>query len=181
MPYQPTWNSQFGQAQTYGQGQQLGQAQQMGQSQQFGQSQQYGQQQYGQSQLFSPMQQYQQFNGIVPVNGPDSAMQFALPPNSISYPLIDRSFDGKNGVMYIVSTDGTGTKSVESFSISKIDEADEVGDGERGVSRDEFDSLKKRVDQMEAMRNGSDGTAKPAARTSSKPASKPAARTSKQS
>lgn len=62
------------------------------------------------------LQPYQQpVNSIVKVNGPQSAMQIQLPPNSTSQPLIDAGFDGKNGMMYVVSTDGTGTKSLEWF------------------------------------------------------------------
>lgn len=50
----------------------------------------------------------QPVNGIIKVNGPQSAMQVQLPPNSTSQPMFDANFDGKNGTFYVVSTDGTG-------------------------------------------------------------------------
>lgn len=105
-----------------------------------------------------PLPQLQQpFNGIVKVNGPQSAMQIQLPPNSISQPMIDANFDGKNGIMYIVSTDGTGTKSLETFSFSLYVQGQPV-DGTQFVSRQEFDKL---VAKVNAMNGANDGTRGP--------------------
>lgn len=60
---------------------------------------------YGASPVMPTVQPYQQpVNGIIKVNGRDSAAQYQLPPNSMSPALFDR--DGKT--FYIVSTDGTG-------------------------------------------------------------------------
>lgn len=68
---------------------------------------------YPQSQVTPLMQPYQQpVNGVVKVNGRDSAMQYQLPPNSMSPAL----FDNNGKVFYIVSTDGTGMKTVECAS-----------------------------------------------------------------
>ena len=94
MPYQPTWNNPY-LPNPY--------------LPQFNQGQ--------------PVQLYQQpINGITKVNGRDSAMQYQLPPNSMSPALFD-----KNGqVFYIVSTDGTGTKTVETFDFSPHVEAEAV-------------------------------------------------------
>ena len=56
-------------------------------------------------QQYQPQVAYQQpTNGIIKVNGRDSAMQYQLPPNSTSPAL----FDNGGRTFYIVSTDGTG-------------------------------------------------------------------------
>lgn len=78
--------------------------------------------------------QYQQpVNGIVKVNGRDSALQYQLPPNSTSPAL----FDNTGTCFYIVSTDGTGMKTVECFDFqphveqtAKPTSADYVGRAE---------------------------------------------------
>lgn len=147
MPYQPTWNT------TYGQSQQT-------------------------LPLTSPYQQ--PINGIVSVNGRDSALQYPLPPNSTSMPLIDSCFDGTRGLAYVVSTDGTGTKTVEVFDLVRhVDEPQGAAESDNWVSREEFERLEKRLNEkIEAMRNGTDGAAKARA---AKPASKPAARTAAKS
>jgi hypothetical protein len=91
-------------------------------------------------------------NGIVKVNGPQSAMQIQLPPNSTSQPLIDANFDGKNGMMYVVSTDGTGTKSLEwyDFTVHAKEQPAQV-DGTQFVSRAEYDRLVEKVNALEAL------------------------------
>lgn len=71
---------------------------------------------YNQGQPMMPqaMQYQQPVDGIVKVNGRESAMQYQLPPNSTSPALFDQS----GTCFYVVSTDGTGTKSIECFDFS---------------------------------------------------------------
>lgn len=101
---------------------------------------------YPQSQVTPLVQPYQQpVNGIVKVNGPESARQYALPPNSMSPALFDN--DGKR--FYVVSTDGTGMKTVETFDFSPHKEEEPiVVDGARFVSRDEFDQFAAKVNAV---------------------------------
>ena len=139
MPYQPTWTNPYLTQNPY---QQMMQSQGV-QGQQMAQYQQpYGQQPY---------------NGITKVNGPQSAMQINLPPNSISNPLIDSCFDGKKGVFYIVSTDGTGSKSIEAFDFSPHIEQQVQVDNSQYVSRQEFNELAARVGIILGALNGIHG------------------------
>lgn len=89
------------------------------------------------------VQPYQQpVNGVVKVNGRDSALQYNLPPNSMSPAL----FDSNGKVFYIVSTDGAGAKSVECFDFSPHVEQQPVQiDGAQFVSRAEFDEFAAKV------------------------------------
>lgn len=138
MPYQPTWNNPYLTHNPY---------QSMMQNQTVPQYQQQYQQSY-----------QQPVNGITQVNGPQSALQISLPPNSISNPLIDSSFDGKKGVFYIVSTDGTGSKSLEAFDFSPHVEQQPQVDNSQFVSRSEFDELSMRVNViLGALNNGIHG------------------------
>ena len=104
-------------------------------------------------------QQYQQpVNGIVKVNGRDSALQVQLPPNSTSVPLIDSSFDGKRGTFYVVSTDGTGTKSVEAYDfVPHVDQQPVQIDGANFVSRQEYDQFVAKVSAALGALNGTYG------------------------
>lgn len=143
MPYTPTWNNPYLQQGPY-------------------QSQAYQQlvqaQAFPSQQISQIAQQYQQsYNGITKVNGPQSAMQINLPPNSISNPLIDSSFDGKKGVFYIVSTDGTGSKSIEAFDFSPHIEQQVQVDNSQYVSRQEFNELAARVGIILGALNGIHG------------------------
>lgn len=98
------------------------------------------------------VQPYQQpVNGVVKVNGRDSAMQYQLPPNSMSPALFD-----KNGkVFYIVSTDGTGMKTVEAFDFTPhVDEHPVQIDGAQFVSRQEFESFTAKVNAALGALNG---------------------------
>lgn len=105
-----------------------------------------------------PMQ-YQPVNGIVKVNGRDSALQYQLPPNSMSPALFDQN--GK--VFYVVSTDGTGTKNVEVFDFSPhVDEPVKV-DGAKFVSRREFDEFTAKVQAAIGALNGTNGPVQDAA------------------
>lgn len=117
---------------------------------------------------YMPVQPYQQpVNGIVKVNGRDSAMQYQLPPNSMSPALFDK--DGK--VFYIVSTDGTGAKTVETFDFTPHVEEQPVRiDGAQFVSRREFDEFAAKVNAGLGASNGIHGaistTATPSTSTS---------------
>lgn len=132
MPYQSTWVNPYLQG-PQSIGQQMAPVQQPQQAVGWGQPNAWQQQQ-------------QPVNGIVKVNGRDSALQVQLPPNSTSVPLIDSSFDGKKGTFYVVSTDGTGTKSVEAFDFSPhVDQQPVQIDGANFVSRQEYDQFVAKV------------------------------------
>ena len=106
-------------------------------------------------------QPYQQpVNGVVKVNGRDSALQYNLPPNSMSPAL----FDSNGKVFYIVSTDGAGTKSVECFDFSPHVEQQPVQiDGAQFVSRAEFDEFAAKVKAVIGADDGVYGPVQPAA------------------
>jgi hypothetical protein len=95
---------------------------------------------------------YQQpVNGIVKVNGRDSALQYQLPPNSMSPAL----FDNNGSMFYIVSTDGTGMKTVEAFDFSPHKEQSPVQiDGAQFVSRQEYDEFVAKVSAALEVLNG---------------------------
>ena len=120
-----------------------------------------------QGQPVSPMvQPYQQpVNGVIKVNGRDSAMQYNLPPNSTSPAL----FDNTGSCFYIVTTDGTGMKTVECFDFEPHVEQQPVQiDGAQFVSKQEYDQFVAKVSAaLEAINNGvhaavPSATAKPA-------------------
>ena len=111
------------------------------------------------------MQSYQQpVNGIVKVNGRESALQYQLPPNSTSPALFDQS----GTCFYIVSTDGTGMKTVECFDFKEHVEQQPVKiDGAEFVSRTEYDKFVAKVSAALEAINGvhaavPSATAKPA-------------------
>jgi len=109
--------------------------------------------QYNQGQPVTPMvQPYQQpVNGITKVNGRDSAMQYQLPPNSMSPAL----FDNNGQTFYIVSTDGTGMKTVEAFDFTPHKDEQPVQiDGAQFVSRQEFESFTAKVNAALGALNG---------------------------
>ena len=97
-------------------------------------------------------QPYQQpVNGVIKVNGRDSAMQYQLPPNSMSPAL----FDNNGKVFYIVSTDGTGMKTVEAFDFQPHQEEQPVNiDGAQFVSRTEFEQFTAKVNAALGALNG---------------------------
>lgn len=107
-----------------------------------------------QGQPVSPMvQPYQQpVNGVIKVNGRDSAMQYNLPPNSTSPAL----FDNMGSCFYIVTTDGTGMKTVECFDFKPHVEQQPVQiDGAQFVSKQEYDQFVAKVSAaLEAIDNG---------------------------
>lgn len=93
----------------------------------------------------------QPINGVIKVNGRDSAMQYQLPPNSTSPALFDK--DGK--VFYIVSTDGTGMKTVEAFDFLPHQEEKPLQiDGAQFVSRQEFEQFTAKVNAALGALNG---------------------------
>ena len=95
---------------------------------------------------------YQQpVNGVIKVNGRDSAMQYQLPPNSTSPALFDQS----GTCFYIVTTDGTGMKTVECFDFSPHVEQQPVQiDGAQFVSRQEFEDFTAKVNAALGALNG---------------------------
>lgn len=110
---------------------------------------------YNQGQPVIPtIQPYQQpVNGIVKVNGRESAMQYQLPPNSTSPALFDQS----GTCFYVVSTDGTGTKSIEVFDFQPhVEEKPVQIDGAQFVSRKEYDEFVAKVSAALGAINGSD-------------------------
>lgn len=128
LPYQPTWNNPYLPQGTNPFGQAIGQT--------------------------YPMQYQQPTNGITKVNGRDSAMQYQLPPNSTSPAL----FDNNGKTFYIVSTDGTGMKTVEAFDFSPHKEEQPVNiDGAQFVSRQEYDSFVAKVSAALEAINGVHG------------------------
>lgn len=90
-------------------------------------------------------------NGVVKVNGRDSALQYQLPPNSMSPAL----FDNNGKTFYIVSTDGTGMKTVEAFDYMPHVEEDkntlESGDF---VARKEYEEFVRHVNEALGALNG---------------------------
>lgn len=112
----------------------------------------YGQSQY-QPTVQYPMSQQQPVNGVIKVNGRDSAMQYQLPPNSQSPALFDN--DGTH--FYIVSTDGTGMKTVETFDFVPHVERPVSIDGAEFVSKQEYDQFVARVSAALEALNGVHG------------------------
>lgn len=84
-------------------------------------------------------QQYQ--TGIKKVNGPQSALQFPVAPNTQS----DALFDMAGGVFYIVTADAAGSKTLESFDYSPHVEKPITVDGAEFVSRTEYDKFVAKV------------------------------------
>ena len=108
-----------------------------------------------------PMMQQQQPEGIVRVNGRDSALQYQLPPNSMSPAL----FDNNGKMFYIVSTDGTGAKTVETFDFAPhVEQQTDLLSEADFVSRSEFQGLVSKVNQLIGDINGIHGSV-PAAAT----------------
>lgn len=100
----------------------------------------------------------QPVNGIVKVNGRDSALQYNLPPNSMSPAL----FDNNGKVFYVVSTDGTGAKTVETFDFAPhVDEEPVSIDGAEFVSRSEYDQFVAKVSAALEAINGANAAVQP--------------------
>lgn len=115
----------------------------------------------GQGWQVNQLPNVQPVNGIVKVNGRESASQYQLPPNSMSPALFDR--DGKT--FYIVSTDGTGAKTVEAFDyVPHVEENPISVNGAEFVSRGEFDAFVTKVGAALEALNGVHGSVQAAAR-----------------
>ena len=111
--------------------------------------------QYNQGQPVQQMMQpYQQpVNGTTQVSGPESAMQYGrrMPPNSTSPAL----FNTNGKVFYIVSTDGAGMPTLETFDFSPhVDEQPVQIDGAQFVSRQEFEDFTAKVNAALGALNG---------------------------
>lgn len=147
MPYQPTWNNSY--LPVNGPSSAIGQsvipAQQM--------------------QLATGWQQ--PVNGIVKVNGRDSALQVQLPPNSTSQPM----FDNNGKVFYVVSTDGTGGKTIEEFDFSPHPSAPVSVNGAEFVSREEFEAFVGKVSAALEVINEPDGPVRAGRHSDGSPAS----------
>ena len=126
MPYTPTWNNPYVTAPQAMQVQPTYQPQQIG----------------------YPIQQ-----GPKKVNGPQSALQFPLAPNTQSDPLFD--MNGK--VFYIVTADSAGYKTLETFDFSPHVDESVASPTQSQVTREEFDALARKVNDMEAI-NGVHGS-----------------------
>lgn len=122
---------------------------------------------YNQGQQVQPQMYGQPVNGIIKVNGPQSAMQYQLPPNSTSPAL----FDASGKCFYVVSTDGTGTKSLEWFDFSPHEEA-EPEPAKRYVTREEFDEAIAKISESLEAAHGTDGPTEPRPRVSARAAAK---------
>lgn len=128
-PYQPTWNNPYLTQQTAPQGYSVA-APLPG---------------------MQPVVPQQPVNGVIKVNGRESAMQYQLPPNSMSPAL----FDQNGETFYIVSTDGAGAKTVEAFDfLPHVDEPPLQIDGAQFVSRKEFDDFAAKVYAVMGAGNG---------------------------
>lgn len=109
----------------------------------------------------------QPVNGIIKVNGAQSAMQYQLPPNSTSPAL----FDSSGTCFYVVSTDGTGTKTLECFDFAPHAEKEPEPHAQY-VTKQEFEeAMAAMAEKLEAA-NGINGPAEPRARVSTRAAAK---------
>ena len=104
----------------------------------------------------TPVQQTQSYphatSGPTKVNGPQSAIQigYQMGPNRMSEAIFDMS--GK--VFYIVSTDGAGVPSVETFDFSPHVQPEPAVGGQY-VQRSEFDEV---IGQLKEAINGIHGS-----------------------
>lgn len=105
------------------------------------------------------------FNGITKVKDKNSAMQRVLPPNSTSEAMFD--YDGKT--FYVVSTDGTGAKTIETFDYSPHIEKPVTIDGAQFVSREEFDNYVAKTNAALGALNDIRTTVSNTSSTTSKP------------
>lgn len=117
----------------------------------------YGQQSYPQaSWYYQPTQtqvqpQQQPFDLIIAVSGRNGAEAFQMPPNSRAV-----LFDDRQDVMYRVSTDGAGYKTVTEFDFSPREGAETAPDAQYATKAD-LDALMAKIDAL--------GAQKPATRT----------------
>lgn len=101
-----------------------------------------------------PQQVQQQQGNIVKVNGRDSALQYPTAPNTQSPPLFD--MNGK--VFYVVTADGAGSKTVETFDYSPHQEPEQQQPANLYVTRSEYSDLLAEVQRLrEEVGNGLHG------------------------
>ena len=72
------------------------------------------------------------------VNGMDSAIHYRMNPNSRSV-----LFDANEDIFYIVTSDASGTNSVEAFSFAPFKTADK--NESKYVTKEEFENFKQEV------------------------------------
>lgn len=105
----------------------------------------WGQQAYQQAYQQSPQASYQQpFDLIIAVSGRNGAEAFQMPPNSRAV-----LFDDSQDVMYRVSTDGAGYKTVTEFDFAPRQTAQAEVDPANYVPRADFDALAAKVKALE--------------------------------
>lgn len=110
----------------------------------------YGQQSFPMPQYQQPMPQVQQqpqpFDLIIAVSGRNGAEAFQMPPNSRAV-----LFDDKVDVMYRVSTDGAGYKTVKEFDFSPREGAEKPSEAQYATKAD-LDALMEKIDALTAQR-----------------------------
>lgn len=103
--------------------------------------QQYSGYQTGYQPTYQPALQ-QPTNGLVKVNGYESALQYPLPPNSTSPVLLHASED----TFYIKRTDASGVGTVEQYDFTPHVQV--APQPVSAVSREEFDQLSTKVEKL---------------------------------
>lgn len=91
---------------------------------------------------YQPTTYQQPTNGLVKVNGYESALQYPLPPNSTSPVLLHASED----TFFIKRTDASGVGTVEQYDF--VPHVQTSAQPVAAVSREEFDQLSTRVDKL---------------------------------
>lgn len=108
------------------------------------QAQQWQWQQFAQ-QMQQPFGQVpQQLDNRIFVNGPTSALNFGLAPNSISAPLLDAN----EKRFYIVASDGSGMKSVQTFDYKPHEDKPEPT--VEYATKADLEALAERIDALAA-------------------------------
>lgn len=89
--------------------------------------------------------QLPQTNGLLFVNGRESAMQYQLPPNSKQI-LMDRN----SPRFYLVETDASGQKQVQAYDFAKADElaTEYATKADLMELNSNYESLAKRIEQL---------------------------------
>lgn len=103
--------------------------------------------------LYSPYgQQYplihsnnQPTNGLIRVESVEGARMYAMPPNSVSPPLML----GSDNVFFIKTTDGGGAGSLKAYRFEEIDVPGTSSNDEQYVTKEYFDSWAEKL--MEAI------------------------------
>ena len=88
----------------------------------------------------------QPFDLIIAVSGRNGAEAFQMPPNSRAV-----LFDDKQDVMYRVSTDGAGYKTVTEFDFSPREAAEGPSEGQYATKAD-LEALMERIDALAAQK-----------------------------